>query len=377
MGVRRGLLAWFGDVDRVRQTLGARNHAYLRIIEYVRALCDGSLEGDGFKERLEHAWRERTFPAYHERPLLLLAAMRCEALAEGPRHPLYRWIVQGSVDADSMTPAHVREAVRVERLGFWVSLATRRVQTNDVSRSVGWRWPVQCLGLSGRPLVLVDIGTAAGLNLLADQLPSGWIDEHGSPLDVAERVRTIRRIGYDTHPLDVRNEEDVRWLRACIWPGEIDRLSRFESAVNLFRAALESGRDWPELSTLSARLVPQRLSGLMETLPGNGVLLAVQSFLRSYLEPEQRTDYEEKMATWLRTSGPGRALWCVCEPSDDPGGAWPAEVHVSFLARTGSVESFVLGRCDYHPTRVSVDPVMVDTCAREFAGGRPLLRAVQ
>src|SRR2546423_1201056 len=83
---------------------------------------------------------------------------------------------------------------------------------------------------AARPLVLADVGAAAGLNLVSDRLPTQWTTRTGDALRVATRLDCRVRVGFDAAPLDVRFDEDVAWLRACVWPGQDARLAAFDHA---------------------------------------------------------------------------------------------------------------------------------------------------
>ena len=50
-----------------------------------------------------------------------------------------------------------------------------------------------------------------------------------------------RSIGIDERPLDASRAEDARWLHACIWPGETNRLERLQAAITAFREARQRG----------------------------------------------------------------------------------------------------------------------------------------
>ena len=367
---RRGLSEFFDDLARYRLILGGRNPAYKRVLEHVRALLEGPYHDPHFEARLEHAFRDREFFVYHERPLLILAAMRCEALAEGPRHPLYAWLVRGADDADGISQQHVREATDAKRLGFWVSLSTRRVQTNEVSRAVGWRWAARLLETTcgQTDLTLIDIGSAAGLNLVADGMNNCWTDETGATLDL-HRATVFERTGFDTHPLDVEQEEDLLWLRANIWPSEHDRLDRFEAAVKVLQASLVAPNEAtrPTLVALSAPLVPARLETIARWLPSSRRMIAFQSFLESYLDLDRRQLYRQKMREWLQIGAFGARAWTECEPLDDPGSGPPSQIAVSLKTRSGCIDRFVVGRCDYHPKQVMINRSEVSRLVRATA----------
>jgi hypothetical protein len=86
-----------------------------------------------------------------------------------------------------------------------------------------------------RPIELFDVGSSAGLNLVGDQLQGIWESQDGARLDVEPTMPIVRRTGFDLRPLDVLDEEDARWLKACVWPGDRDREKRLEDAIAAFR----------------------------------------------------------------------------------------------------------------------------------------------
>src|SRR5262249_17917051 len=143
----------------------------------------------------------------------------------------------------AVTEPAVRSALDASRTGLWTALALRRVQTNDTSRGLAWLWPAEIAGASdrARPVVLVDVGCSAGLNLIADALPNICTTATGQPLKVARLPKVIGRFGLDERPIDLTRAEEARWLRACVWPGETDRLERLGLAMAAFRAARDRG----------------------------------------------------------------------------------------------------------------------------------------
>jgi hypothetical protein len=134
-------------------------------------------------------------------------------------------------------------------------LALRRVQTNDTSRALAWLWPAAIAGCSdgGRPLILVDVGCSAGLNLIGDALPHIWTTTAGGPLGVALRPQVLARFGLDGRPLEVGRPDDARWLHACVWPGEAERSQRLNDAIAaLLDADLRPFGDRPQCTAASS-----------------------------------------------------------------------------------------------------------------------------
>jgi len=100
-------------------------------------------------------------------------------------------------------------------------------------------------------LDLVELGPAAGLNLLWDRYAyryragrwgSSELLLHGVeyepvPLEVlARRVEVRRRLGIDLNPVDVTTVEGARLLRAFIWPGRVERAQRLRQAIGILWA---------------------------------------------------------------------------------------------------------------------------------------------
>jgi len=142
---------------------------------------------------------------------------------------------------------------RTFTLEHWPRIASemgeRRTQTNEVGRC-GVLYPA--LATLDGPLALLEVGASAGLLLLLDRYCyeyDGWpAGDLASPVKVrtaprgrvplpSEMPEVVWRAGIDLNPLDVTSEQDVAWLRACIWPGETERMARFEAAVSVARTA--------------------------------------------------------------------------------------------------------------------------------------------
>ena len=131
-------------------------------------------------------------------------------------------------------------------------LQHRLVQTNEVRRSAVLLPAFAQVGRrTGQPLGLIEIGPSAGLNLLFDRF---WYDyglgrTAGDPASVVhldsdwqgnspppdELPAIASRCGIDLNPLDVRNDDDVRWLRALIWPEHDDRRQLLDKAIAVAR----------------------------------------------------------------------------------------------------------------------------------------------
>ncbi len=123
-------------------------------------------------------------------------------------------------------------------------IATHGTQTNEVNRAV-----YVAVGLAAAtadrpdsPVALVELGASAGLLLGVDRyavelsspgsrvllgdaaspVRCAGVDRAGVGDHLAQRglgLPTIRgRVGLDVAPVDLDDDEGVRWLEACLWP---------------------------------------------------------------------------------------------------------------------------------------------------------------
>jgi hypothetical protein len=339
------------DIARWREAAGTRAPPYHRLFEELVAILDEDThERATVVARIEKAWASRTFRIFYDRPLLLLAAFRLDAILLGPKHPLWSAIGAHEPDPNGVTRAALLEALASE--SFWLSLETRFVQTNETSRAVAWLWPAEIMGCGAglRPLALFEVGAAAGLNLVADRLPSLWTSSSGAPLPTAHAPSTVLRLGIDANPLDARNDSDASWLRACVWPGEHDRITRLEAGMDAFR-------------TLPAHVVkgdvteaPDRLRAISAEHE-SAVVIAFQTIVRDYLEAQTRSTYEREMRRWLEDSRPASAVWVELE-IDHSDGAKRVPIVAHVREKSGVID-LVLGVTGYHPVTVVIDEASV------------------
>ncbi|MFT3913218.1 MAG: DUF2332 family protein [Anaeromyxobacteraceae bacterium] len=354
----RGLEGIGDDLARERTFVQGRSESYVRALD----LLPGLLAGDA-GAAVRQDWAVRTFTAWYDRPLLLLAALRDDALATGQAHPLHAAFTGERPDPGAVTPDALVAALAPERGRLHENLRRRGVQTNETSRAVTWLWPARLLGLGtpARPLALADLGASAGLNLVADELPDVWTDETGAPLEVAGPLHAVARLGLDAAPLDATDEEDSRWLLACVWPGEHHRELRLLRALTAFKAA-RTRLDAPVLAPVRARAWPERLD-LLSGTHTDAVVLAYQTIVRDYILEDERREYEDGMRAWIATHPPGRALWAELELLADAG---PGQAAIQLTRREadGLVRTRRLARCHPHPTRVERDLAAVTELVR-------------
>jgi hypothetical protein len=128
------------------------------------------------------------------------------------------------------------------------------VQTNEVRRCAYLYPAIKYIQqLSNKPLVLVEIGTSAGLQLFLDQYRYSYgtkqfYGKKDSDIHIASEIRgesmpdvdgnvpdVVARIGIDLHINDVTKEEDYLWLKALIWPEHHERRELFEKAAGFVK----------------------------------------------------------------------------------------------------------------------------------------------
>ncbi len=367
-GARRGADGLVEDLKAARHELMSTRHpTYHRVLGILIALIADPATGEALLLAFERMWKSRSFPTFYERPLLILAALRADALQEGPSHPLYAALAAPTPDPNVLSATTVANAFARDRLGIWSTMATRRVQTNDTSRAIAWLWPAYLAGCdsSARPLSLVDIGASAGLNLIGDQLPPIWTDSAtGKPIPCATQVNTVARLGFDSRPLDVRNDDDVLWLRSCVWPGETARLARFEASVRALRAH-SSAKSPVVVERLSAALVPKRLTALAAGMSARTLLIAYQTLVSGYLDATERENYRSEMLAFILHPIAGRALWVELE-LNDARRRLPAVLVAHFRAHS-EVRSLTIARANQHPTELEVDTAAVTELRKHLA----------
>ena len=357
-------MSFADDLGRELQAQAAflrdREPVYERLLELL---------GDGihgaFGKRLEQLWAGRTFNSSYERPLLLLAALRYDALCEGLSHPLYGALADESVRADVITTDGFAAALSPGRTRLGRVLRERAVQTNETTRAVAWLWPAHLLWLAGerRSIALVDLGASAGLNLVADDLPTLWADQDGSPIPLEPRPAIVQRLGLDVAPLDVRSNDDAMWLRACVWPSDRPRLARLAQAIEAF-AASGLRADAPALEACALADASARLS----SLPGRVFVLCVQTIVRDYLATTEREKYEAGLREFLMSRPSGSALVAELEVdlANMDVAARSATLVVRFRGPDGRLTELVIARTHPHPRQLFTNADAIAAFATAF-----------
>jgi len=313
-----------------------------RGVPVYASLLTGALAREGIRARLSALWADREFHAPYERPLLLCAALRQATLLR-PAHPLASLIGEGAGGSGDVDPAVVEDSLRDDAV--LAALRDRFVQTNEVSRCVAWRLALSTWPAAPSPRVhLVDLGCSAGLNLIGDRLGGEWIvGETGRPVDLDTRAVIVSRTGLDRAPVDVRDAASASWLRACVWPGQHDRLRHLDHAI------AEARTTAIETRTCTAGDMPRVLERLTGENPDDFVM-AYSTVFSGYLVQDERAAFTSGIHAWLGRS-PDRTLWVELEATrGDATADFPAEIRATRGSREGhgAATTVRMARCDFH-----------------------------
>ena len=251
---------------------------------------------------------------------LLLAAVQYLLIAE-PDQPLARWYPSlGGTEVDGDVASEFTTFVVANEEAITGLISTRWVQTNEVGRCT-FLLPAYNLvsRLSRRPIALLEIGTSAGLtqnldrygyqyvsdSATVDLLPTSLVQLTSSTgMTVPEPARTIPdivwRAGIDLYPVDISDDDQVRWLRALVWPDRVDRHRRLEAAIELARA---------HPPTIVAGDAVDDLAGMVAAAPPDAAVIIQHSYVLNQLA---RTD-RERFMDLLDELGATRSVYRVGE----------------------------------------------------------------
>jgi hypothetical protein len=228
-------------------------------------------------------------------------------------------------------------------------VSTRLVQTNEVGRAACLTPAFASVAkvAGDAPLHLIDVGAAAGLNLLFDRFfidygRFSWGDDT-SPVRIQCELRSdahlplegwrpivCHRIGIDLNPIDVSSESDARWLKALVWP------ERRERAETLGKAMAIASKEPPKL--LKGDVV-SLLPEVLASVPAGETACVYQSYTLEYFSQEQRDSFHAIMEDF----GARRDLYFVEMSGIEPNGS----VRLTSW-RNGEKQSLRLAECPPH-----------------------------
>jgi hypothetical protein len=187
---------------------------------------------------------------------ILLASVHF-LLLRGDQHALRRFYpnLNGGHSPSEDAFPHFQDFVQTHRAEMASLIAAGVTNTNEVARCstlhAGFRAVAQD---AGEPLHLIEIGPSAGLNMIWDRYRvrytrDGKTSEVGPPdaaLTVDCELRGDRtpplgptpkiasRVGLELNPVDLADPGQRDWLKALVWPDQIERFARLEKAIGIF-----------------------------------------------------------------------------------------------------------------------------------------------
>jgi hypothetical protein len=317
--------------------------SYDAVVTALRGLADDA----GLLARLGRVWDGRTFASRATRPLLLLAALRERALTHPGSHPLAPELLMDAV-APELLP-RLRAALDDPELD--ARLRDGQLDPVDPARAALWGLGALFLRLPHRGFDLVERGTPAGLGLVVDRTAIPF--RFGTHLlQGFDFPSPELRLAFHAAPLDL-DEPTVRWLRACIWPSERDRLTRLEATLTHRRMPWRGDSPAPEVRARGDLAWPALEEELRAT-PGVGerpllLLDATTPFEGPpALPPEDGADGPYRLLREI----PG-AVWLHLVRTGHGGGR--ALRIDAVLFRTGAWQRVTLGETGFHSATVTLD----------------------
>ncbi len=269
-----------------------------------------------------------------------------QALPAAKRQPNLLFAAARFLLGEPAVSTTLRELVTGRRAELAAVMLARRTQTNEPARCATL---LPALALLPEPLALIEVGASAGLTLLPDRYSYDYAGHRiagtdpeapvlrcqpRGPVPRPGRVPEVSwRAGLDLNPLDVRDDDDMHWLRCLIWPGENGREQRLAAAIEVARRdppVLHRGDLLTDLVTLAGQA------------PAGATLVVYHSAVLAYVDRGQR----QRFGDTVRGLG---AVWLSNEaPAVLPGVAAPPSGEMCFVqVRDGST---VLATADSHGT---------------------------
>lgn len=333
------------DTARVRQAF-TEQAAYCHSLEspFTERLCRvigahvdvGSTVGRAILE-----WQGNPAALGDSVPLRVAGALHALARAQQPLSEMYP-------PRDLPDEERLWEAVRaafVTHQELFLKYLAVAPQTNEVGRAAPLMLGLLHLARNWRgPFALYEIGASAGLNMLLDRYRydfggAHWGDSRlllrpawdGPRPEVGVHVEIAARYGCDISPINIASLEERDRLISYVWPDQLERLSRLETAIGIASedppyVERREAAEWVE-----AHITPQANRG--------AATVAMHSIVWNYLPVESRTRINEHLrgcGAAATTSAP--LMWLRYELEPGTGAAelrvttWPGEADV-LLAR--------------------------------------------
>jgi hypothetical protein len=317
--------------------------SYDPVVAALRSLASDG----GLLARLERVWSGRTFTSRATRPLLLLAALREQALGHPKTHPLAPELLLDAVAPD--LTARLRAALDDPELD--ARLSSGHIDPVDPARAALWGLGALFLRLPHRGFDLVERGTPAGLGLVVDRtaIPFRFGTHLVQGFDFPSPEL---RLAFHAAPLTL-DDDTVRWLRACIWPSERDRLTRLEATLTHRRMPWRGDSPAPEVRA-AEDLSWRALEHAVRATPGFGTrpVLLLDATTPCDTAPDLPPGDGDDGPYGLLRETP-RAVWLHLVRTGHGGGR--ALRIDAILFRTGAWQRVTLSETGYHSATVTLD----------------------
>lgn len=293
---------------------------------------------------------------------------RLATLPQGKRQPNLVFAAARWCGTEPGPYAALRDALLQRWSAVERTVLARRTQTNEAGRCATLLPVLGQVAALGRPLALLEVGASAGLCLLPDRyayaystghrlqpstpLPARTADADGpaggppvlgctvrgsAPIP-ADLPQVTWRAGIDLSPVDVTDDEAVRWLETLIWPEHADRRERLRAAVRVAR------RDPPRVV---AGDLNDRLAAVAAQAPDEATLVVFHTAVLAYLSEPERAAYVEQVRElpghWVSQEG-ARVLpevTATLPRRDPPDDGAPREENRFVLALDGAALALV------------------------------------
>ncbi|GAA2150025.1 hypothetical protein GCM10009844_30460 [Nocardioides koreensis] len=208
--------------------------------------------------------------------------------------------------------AALRDALLGDDGRIRATILERSTQTNEAGR-LATLTPAFAALSAGEPMALLEVGASAGLCLYPDRYHYEWSTDGGTvtagdgptlacavtgpaPLP-AEPPTVAWRGGVDLNPLDVTDDDAMRWLTTLVFPEHDERRALLEQAIAVART------EPPEI--VRGNLL-EELPDLVDRVAAHGPVVVFHTAVIAYLEPDDRVRFHEMMTGLVAE---GRCHW--------------------------------------------------------------------
>ncbi|HEY2639442.1 MAG TPA: DUF2332 domain-containing protein [Streptosporangiaceae bacterium] len=295
-------------------------------------------------------------PVRKRHPTVILAALHDLALAG--RAPA---LAAAYADADGDAAAAAAIDTLVRMTDSVVAIAVRRRARTSETGRCALLYPAiaeAARRVGANAVGLIDVGCSAGLNLSVDRVGITYsngqsLGDASSPVQQSAAIvgsrpvpsqampEVVARIGVDLDPLDVTDADDVRWLRACLWPDEREQVARLDAEMALAATA-------PPLLLRgdAAEIVPDAFAHV----PADALPVVTTTWALSRFSPERRLRFLHRLdeaaagraVAWVSAEGVGAAP--TIPTLGDRRASGHSIIGLAIFDRSGQ-DAAALGRC--------------------------------